>query len=286
MRVLVTGSTGFLGRHVVRQLLNDGHSVVAVARNAKRAREMSWFEDIEFIQCDLHKDFQPLLQMECVPNVLVHLAWPGLPNYCDFFHIDENLPADLAFLKAIVDSGVRHLLVAGTCLEYGMQYGPLTEDMETHPVTPYGLAKDTLRKSLQMLQKSSPFTLQWLRLFYIYGDGQNPNSLLSQLDRSIDNNDSVFNMSPGDQLRDYLTVADVAVYVARLLKFPTINGVINCCSGKPISVFDLVAQHCRKRGSKIQINRGYFPYPAYEPLAFWGVPMQLSRLDSIDVERI
>lgn len=278
MRVMVTGATGFVGRHVVNHLLNRGHFVVAVARDAKRVREMPWFDKIEFIQCDLHQNFQPALQVGGIPDALIHLAWPGLPNYRDFFHIGQNLPADLAFLEAAVAAGVRHLVVAGTCLEYGMQYGPLTEEMETRPTTPYGFAKDVLRKSLQLLQKDLPFTLQWMRLFYMHGEGQNPNSLLAQLDRAIDEGKPVFNMSVGDQLRDYMPVTQAAENFALVLENSQCDGVINCCSEKPISVFDLVTQRCQARGSSIRLNRGHYPYPDYEPLAFWGRSLIIRNL--------
>jgi len=281
MRVMVTGATGFVGRHVVNELLTHGYSVVAIARDIKRAREMPWFDRVEFIQCDLHADFKPLFQSECLPSAIVHLAWTGLPNYRDFFHISKNLPGDLAFLEAAVKSGVPHLLVAGTCLEYGMQYGPLTEEMETNPTTPYGFAKDTLRKALQLLQKESPFTLQWMRLFYMYGEGQNKNSLLAQLDRAIDEGQAIFNMSAGDQLRDYLSIQEVAENFVLALESPKLEGVINCCSGKPISVFDLVKQRCHTKSSDINLNRGCYPYPDYEPMAFWGVPSKLANLRSI-----
>lgn len=278
MKVMVTGATGFVGRHVVNELHKRGHSVVAIARDIKRAREIAWFERVEFIECDLHKGFQHLFKPDSMPNAIVHLAWPGLPNYREFFHISKNLPADLAFLEAAVKSGVPHLLVAGTCLEYGMQFGPLSEEMETAPTTPYGFAKDALRKSLQLLQIEIPFTLQWMRLFYMHGEGQNRNSLLAQLDRSIDERQKVFNMSMGDQLRDYLPIQKVAENFVLALENPQVKGVINCCSGRPISVLDLVQQHCKTKASNIELNRGYYSYPDYEPLAFWGIPSKLSNL--------
>jgi nucleoside-diphosphate-sugar epimerase len=276
MKVMVTGATGFVGRHVVTALLARGHLVIAVARDIERARKMPWFGLVEFIQCDLHDNFKHLLIVGCLPDAIVHLAWSGLPNYRGFFHISKNLPADLTFLEAAVKSGVPHLLVAGTCLEYGMQYGPLTEDMETYPSTPYGFAKDALRKALQLLRKERPFTLQWMRLFYMYGEGQNENSLLAQLDRAIDERQAVFNMSAGDQLRDYLSIKNVADKFVLALDNPQIEGVINCCSGKPISVLDLVQQRCREKVSDIELNRRYYPYPDYEPMAFWGISSKLS----------
>jgi len=277
MRVAVTGATGFVGRHVVARLLERGHAVVASARNDERARAMPWIERVDFIRCDLHEDFRPLLAADA--DALIHLAWPGLPNYRDYFHVDRNLVADIRFLKAAVDRGWRQLMVAGTCLEYGMRYGPLTEDMATSPTTPYGFAKDALRKALQLLQKESPFVLQWMRLFYMYGDGQNPASLLGQLNKAIDEGRATFDMSMGDQLRDYLPVEQVAVNFVLALENPQCEGVINCCSGKPISVIDLVSQRCRARASPIELNRGHYPYPDYEPLAFWGVPSKLAGLN-------
>lgn len=276
MRVMVTGATGFVGRHVVNELLVRGHSIVAIARDIKRAEEIPWFSSVEFIKCDLHEDFQQLFQTECLPDAIVHLAWTGLPNYRDFFHVSKNLPADLIFLEAAVKAGVQHLIVAGTCLEYGMQYGPLTEEMETYPSTPYGFAKDALRKALQLLQKERPFTLQWMRLFYMHGEGQNRNSLLAQLDRAIDEGQAVFNMSAGNQLRDYLSIQEVAENFSILLENPQCQGVINCCSGMPVSVLDLVQKRCLEKASDIKINRGYYPYPDYEPLAFWGGASKLS----------
>ncbi len=212
-------------------------------------------------------------------DAVVHLAWSGLPNYKEFFHIDVNLCQDLCFLKEIVTvAKVKHLLVTGTCLEYGMQYGPLTEDMDTLPSTPYGFAKDVLRKSLEMLQVEHGFILQWLRLFYTYGEGQNPNSLLACLDTAINNGDDVFNMSRGDQLRDYLFVGDIAKDISLLMLNPEVSGVINCSSGLPISIRELVEQYLEIHGLSISLNRGYYGYPTYEPHAFWGEPEKLSKI--------
>ena len=118
----------------------------------------------------------------------------------------------------------------------GCRRGCLSEDLQSMPANPYGMAKDTLRKSLQLLQTHYHFDFQWVRLFYMYGPGQNPKSLLAQLDTAIDNNDNVFNMSGGEQLRDYLHVEEVARRLALLVEHPECNGIINCCSGKPISV--------------------------------------------------
>jgi dTDP-6-deoxy-L-talose 4-dehydrogenase (NAD+) len=106
----------------------------------------------------------------------------------------------------------------------------------------------------------------------MHGEGQNPGSLLAQLDRAIDERKPTFDMSPGDQLRDYLPIEQVAACFRKVVENPRVRGVINCCSGRPVSVRDLVERRCAERGSVIRLNRGHFAYPDYEPLAFWGVP--------------
>jgi dTDP-6-deoxy-L-talose 4-dehydrogenase (NAD+) len=270
VKVTVTGATGFVGRHVVAALLANGHAVTAVARTTAKARELPWFGKVEFVECDVFAD--PGRALAAKPEVLVHLAWPGLPNFKGMFHLERNLPADLRFLTHAVEAGVPRLVVAGSCLEYGLQSGPLAADAETRPTTPYGLAKDTLRKSLQLLQATRPFALQWVRLFYMYGEGQYSSALLVQLDRAIAEKQPVFDMSRGDQLRDYLPIEEVAQRFRKAVENPAVAGVINCCSGRPVSVRELVENRCAERGASIRLNRGRYPYPDYEPLAFWGIP--------------
>lgn len=278
MEVLVTGATGFLGRHIIQRLHSRGHLVTAIVRRPDAALAAPWLNNTKLIVADLHRDPDPALQAIPGQDALIHLAWPGLPNYLKSFHLVENLAGDLKFLSWAVARGLKHLVVAGSCLEYGMQYGPLREDQPTAPDTAYGLAKDALRKSLQLLQTEQAFTLQWMRLFYTYGEGQSPKSLLPQLNHAIDTHASGFNLSPGDQLRDYLPVEKIAEIFVAAIETPDCHGVINCCSGKPVSVYDFVTRHCRDRGSSIMINRGLYPYPAYEPFAFWGHSEKLERL--------
>lgn len=270
MKVLVTGATGFIGQHVVPRLLEEGHAVTTVARDETKARRFDWFDDVRFIPFDLHQNPEAIIDSCEGIDAVIHLAWPGLPNYKDVFHFEKNLPADYRFLKALAMLGICHLLVAGTCLEYGMQSGALAESAPTAPCTAYGVAKDALHKFLESAQQKIPFTLQWARLFYLHGPGQHAGSLLAQLDQAIDRGDPVFNMSGGEQLRDYLPVEDAAACLAALVQQPQCRGVINVCSGTPISVRRLVEDHIAKRGSRIRPNMGHYPYPDYEPMAFWG----------------
>ena len=104
----------------------------------------------------------------------------------------------------------------------------------------------------------------------MYGKGQNPGSLLAQLDSAIDRGDECFNMSGGEQLRDFLPVEEVARRIVRLSECVDSDGIYNCCSGTPISVRALVENRIRERNAEIELNLGHYPYPEYEPMEFWG----------------
>ncbi|MNQ42249.1 dTDP-6-deoxy-L-talose 4-dehydrogenase (NAD(+)) [compost metagenome] len=278
MRILVTGATGFVGRHLVAALLTRGCAVRAVARNADTAQGMPWINDVEFVSADIHAADLDVSALTDGIDALAHLAWPGLPNYRALFHFEHNLMADYRFIKGAVEAGVKQVLVTGTCFEYGMQGGPLSESTEPRPSNPYGLAKHTLHLFLQNLQQEHPFTLQWARLFYLHGEGQNPNSLLAALDSAIDAGEQSFDMSAGEQLRDFLPIETAAGYLAAIVHQRDFDGVINCASGQPVSVRTLVEQRLRERGATLNLNLGHYPYPSHEPMAFWSVTERLQQL--------
>jgi len=266
--VIVTGASGFIGQHLIPLLISNNYHVIAISRNPNKASKFNWYKDVSFIKEDFHKEN---IQIKFAKGAsLIHLAWQDLPNYTSSFHYEENLPASYRFIKSMIDSGVSKVLISGTCFEYGFQSGAISSSNSTNPQNAYALAKDSLRRQLELLSLERPFLLQWARLFYMYGEGQHPKSLLSQLDSAIDNNEKVFNMSRGEQLRDYLPVEDVAKQIFDLFKSNK-KGAYNICSGIPISVRSIVEQRIKERRSKIKLNLGYYQYADYEPMAFWGI---------------
>jgi nucleoside-diphosphate-sugar epimerase len=270
LKIIVTGASGFVGRHVVRALLARGHEITAVGRDPGHAAAQDWFAHVRFVAADVHATDLDAHRQFGDADLVMHLAWPGLPNYRAAFHLEQNLPRDLAFLCALAAAGYDRVLVTGTCLECAPHEGVYSEDLDGAPTLAYPLAKARLRRQLAGLQVEHPFGLQWARLFYMYGEGQNPNSLLAQLDRAIDAGAPSFDMSGGEQLRDYLPVTEVAAKLAVLAESADWLGITHICSGKPISVRQLVEQHVAARGARISLNLGVYPYADYEPMAFWG----------------
>jgi nucleoside-diphosphate-sugar epimerase len=276
MKISVTGTNGFIGKYVVAELDRRNISANLIVRTPS-AELSDLLVNHHIVAIDLYDSRADVYELMGAPDVLIHLAWGGLPNYKSLHHFEDELPNQFKFLKRLIESGLKHLVVVGTCFEYGMQSGSMREDSQSQPTNPYGFAKDALRYQLEYLQKIKPFNLSWARLFYLYGDGQAENSLLPQLKRAIERKDKIFNMSGGEQLRDYLPVTEVAKDLVDLAMTSQDNGIVNICSGKPISVRKLVEDWMRENDWSIELNLGYYPYPDYEPMAFWGDREKLNR---------
>ena len=275
MKAAVTGASGFIGRHVLTALLRQEVEIVAVTRDAERLKGLS--ESIQIVKMDIAHPAPDCFDRMGCPDVLIHLAWDGLPNYKSLHHFESELPKQYHFLKMLIEAGLPSLLVTGTCFEYGMQSGALSEELIPCPNNPYGYAKDSLRQQLEFLKTVKPFKLAWVRLFYTYGEGQSNSSLYPKLKEAVLRGDKVFNMSGGEQLRDYLPVTEIARQIVRLAMTAGNMGIVNVCAGKPISVRRLVEQWLKDNCWKIELNLGYYPYPDYEPMAFWGDATKLQK---------
>ena len=268
MKITVTGACGFIGRHVLAELARYHVDVVAMVQNTTQLAQIG--SSVQSTVIDIATPPSDVYSALGRPDVLIHLAWGGLPNYQSLHHMEFELPHQYSFLADLIKAGLPALVVTGTCFEYGMQSGPLSETMETRPNNPYGYAKDALRRQLEFLRSVHPFAFVWARLFYMYGEGQAENSLLPQLRKAVVRGDSSFNMSGGEQLRDFLSVNDVAAILVALALRQADIGIVNICSGKPVSVRTLVEGWLKENGWNIELNLGHYGYPDYEPMAFWG----------------
>jgi len=278
MQIGVTGATGFIGQNLIPILLARGHHVVALSRDKIKAKRFPWFSKVDSVYGDIHEPDPATIGRLATCDTVVHLAWPRLPNYGELFHIESNYPAAYRFVKQLIEGGLKKITIAGTCFEYGIQNGCLSEDTPAEPVNPYGLAKDMLRRSLECLSQKQEFHLQWARLFYLFGPGQSASSLLSQLDAAVERGEASFRMSAGEQLRDYSSIHEAATKLAKLAETSKASGIFNVCSGVPVAVRSLVESHLRHHGASLQLELGYYPYSAFEPHAFWGDPRKLNRI--------
>jgi dTDP-6-deoxy-L-talose 4-dehydrogenase (NAD+) len=266
-KFLVTGATGYIGSNFVELLIKNNCEVLVLIRDPLKLQKFSWHKKVAFIECDYHTSIPNIKDLDSY--YMVHFAWNNVSNFTDPFHLVDNLPSNYNFLSKMIQNGLKKLCVIGTCFEYGLYNGIIPSDTIPNPVTYYGLAKHALHQSLLLLKLSNDFELLWLRPFYIYGKNHSPRSLFGLLDDAKKRNLAQFNMSNGDQLRDYLHISDAVSQIYKLLLSKPF-GQYNICSEKPISVKDLVIKYMEENNISIELNTGYYDYPAYESKNFWG----------------
>jgi dTDP-6-deoxy-L-talose 4-dehydrogenase (NAD+) len=128
------------------------------------------------------------------------------------------------------------------------------------------------------MKETHPFALTWARLFYLWGPGQAAGSLFGLLRAAVERGDERFPMSNGDQLRDYLPVEEAASILVALAMLRKDIGLVNLCSGQPISIRSLVEHWVQEYGWRIELEFGALPYAEHEPFAFWGSTRKLNSV--------
>lgn len=272
MKILITGASGFIGRHLVEHAHAAGHEVTAVSR---QKATVSYPTGVTELNCDLFAGEGSELP---VPDVLMHLTWGSLTDYQDEAHQTIYVKRSLEFIQQQIDRGLKHVIVLGTCFEYGQhREGKLSEADEPAPDSPYSHGKNDLHQQLKRITNND-VCLQWARIFYTYGPRQQARCLLPQLEKAIANGDKVFPMSPGQQERDYIHVHDIAKQLLALANSPDKPGTYNICSGKPIKIIDLVTRRIQELGATIELDTTAYPYREGEVMSNWGDNTKITRI--------
>ena len=238
-RVLVTGASGFVGRHVVDRLSERGDEVVATGSGD---RELEARRGVRWHQVDLlNPEAGAALVARERPTHLVHLAWFSKPgaNWTSLENV-RWAEASLGLLRAFHAAGGERAVFAGTCAEYDWSYGLCSEvRTPTDPASLYGAAKDGLRRVALAAAQEGGIGLAWARIFFLYGRHEHPQRLVPAIALPLLRGEPA-PCSEGLQMRDYLHVADAAAALTELLHSP-VTGPVNIGSGVPLRVRDLVA---------------------------------------------
>jgi nucleoside-diphosphate-sugar epimerase len=273
LKVVVTGASGFIGSHVIATLqCVEGIDVVATGRDEEALRDLG----VEWVATDLYESGGKSHQRLAQADLLIHLAWADVTDVSNPVHTTTHLPNNAEFLVDMARRGVQRICCVGSCFEYGLSSGCLSEESTPQPVTPYGQAKDQLRRQIEPTLVAVGSSLRWLRPFFTHGKGQHPHALFAQLNHAIETGQARFPMSGGAQVRDYLPVSVLAEAIVKASLQTEIDGIINICSGKPRTVRAMVEQHIASSGSSIEPELGRFPYPTHTPMEFWGDSTKLT----------
>lgn len=240
MRVFVTGATGFVGQAAVRALLQRGHEVLGLTRNAGAARAL--LPGAGFVQGSLDEPDALLPELRTfAPEALLHLAWEGLPDYSEEMS-QRNVALGLAAYGLAQQAGVSRMVTSGSCWEYASRSGMLAEDAPLRHDQPFPAAKNRLREQghaqTRMVARDAEVEFTWLRLFFVYGPGQRPASLVPSLLAAALRGEAPALRNPANR-NDFIHVDDVALAFALALEKHPQGEVYNVGSGSPTGVAEL-----------------------------------------------
>lgn len=267
MRVLLTGSTGFIGSHVARLLVGQGCDVHALVRErSDLARISDIVPLLHLVRGDLLACDGLQMKLERVrPEICIHLAWYTVPG--KYLTARENvrlLDASVNLASRLADLGCRRFVGMGTCLEYDLSAGYLSEDSPVKPSTLYGACKLAVQMVLEQLARTTGMEVAWLRLFYLYGPWEDERRLVPFVISSL-LRDEVAKVTNGQQLRDYLHVEDVA-RAAWAVACSNLCGPVNLGSGAPVAVRDIVTRIGAVLGRPDLLAIGAVPSSVSEPM--------------------
>lgn len=270
MKILVTGADGYIGRHVVAELLDRGCEVIA-----SDLRNEGIDPRAHVAEADIFSEDPELYKRLGSPDVLIHLAWRNGFDHYNMSHVDD-LPKHYRFLAAMMDQGLPQLVVMSTMHEVGYYEGAIGEDTPTKPLTPYGIAKNALRELTEVYAAKKGVVLQWLRGYYLLGDDARNNSVFSRMVKLEAEGVPVLPFTTGKNKFDFITVDELASQIAACAMQTEVTGIINVCSGVPVSLAEKAEEFIREHNMKIRLGYGEFPDRADASPAVWGDPEKIN----------
>jgi UDP-glucose 4-epimerase len=259
-RVLVTGASGFIGRHLVSRLLAHGAEIASVSRNRTDLPP-----EVRQYAIDIR---DPAAVDDCIrdcrPEYIFHLAaykerTESIPAF--YAAIETNLTGSLNLFAAAKHPGpVRSIVTLGTAEEYGNTATPFSEQARESPVTPYSFSKVCVTHLAELFFQLYRLPVVVVRPTLAYGPGQGPEMFLPALIASLVA-DRPFEMTPGGQTRDFVYVADlVDALVLAAAKEQAHGQVINIGSGTPVKLVDIALLTEKMMGKSGLVRAGSKSY--------------------------
>lgn len=264
--ILVTGSNGYIGRHVVDVLCGSSEFRVITLDTSNGSNP----QVEQHIKADLlDASFSLSQYFDDPPDVCLHLAWRNGFNHNAYSHIDD-IPRHFTFLNCISEFGVKQVAVMGSMHEVGYWEGMISEDTPCNPQSYYGIAKLALRQCLFAIAAKHETKAQWLRGYYIYGDDTHSQSIFGKLLRAAEEGKTTFPFTSGKNLYDFISVEELARQIVTCVSQSSCSGIIECCSGNPVSLADRVNEFIRENRLQIQLKYGEYPDRPYDSPGVWG----------------
>lgn len=271
-KILVTGAGGYIGRHVVTHLLRRGHEVSVVDRRTEGIDPQAQILNVDIFSGDA--DIYDQLQR---PEVVLHMAWRDGFKHNSPAHLDD-LSHHMHFTENLFKGGLRHFATMGTMHEVGYWEGAIDADAPCRPASRYGIAKNALRQFTELIAKEDEVAIQWIRAYYITGDDLHGDSIFSKLLKAGQAGQKHFPFTQGKNLYDFITVDELARQIALISTQDAVTGIINACTGKPLSLAERVEAYIKENNLDITLDYGAFPNRPYDSPGVWGDATKIQEI--------
>jgi dTDP-6-deoxy-L-talose 4-dehydrogenase (NAD+) len=274
MKILVTGANGYIGSKIVKKLCDKNIEVIATDFKNEHIDSRA-----KYVFADIFSNEPNWYTFFGEPDVCLHLAWRD-----GFVHNSNRHMGDLSshynFITNLIDNGLKHFSSMGSMHEVGYWVGAIDENTPCNPLSQYAVAKNALRKSIEIYASQHKCIFQWLRGFYIYGDDSFGNSIFCKLRNAAERREKEFPFTLGKNQYDFLNINELVEQVIMCITQEEVNGIINCCSGKPVALADKVESYIKDNHLDIKLKYGAFPDREYDSPCIYGDDKKIKQIIS------
>lgn len=280
-RIVVTGADGYIGTHVIAELVKqkERFDITAAVLDADHCERIS---GVNYVSFDFVTDHsrENLCDVLGRPEICLHLAWRDGFVHNSTRHI-EDISSHFGFLKNLADHGTKQFAVAGSFREYGNVNGMVDINSFAYPDNMYMLSKVMLKRALELYFAGKDICLQWFRPFTVYGDEEKNHSILSKMLMWEKEGKETFPFTDGTEQYDYIEIHELARQIAAIVSQNEIDGVIDCCSGVPTRLGDMVEKFISDNHLRIRPEYGAFPSRSYDSKIVYGDVRKINRIMEI-----
>lgn len=264
MRILVTGANGYIGSKVVKQLLDDNNIVIATDFSNENIDKRA-----KFIMANIFEEKENWFSFFEKPDICLHLAWRD-----GFVHNSAKHMLDLShhyrFITNLIDNGLRIFASMGTMHEIGYFEGKIDENTPCNPLSLYGVSKNALRKAIELYSNEHNCLFMWLRAFYIYGDDEYGNSIFCKIRNAVNEGIKTFPFTSGKNMYDFIHINELAKQISACVQQKKYVGIINVCSGRPVSLAEQVEKYIADNNLPISLDYNKYPDRPYDSPCIYG----------------
>jgi nucleoside-diphosphate-sugar epimerase len=275
-KVLLTGSTGFVGSQILLQLLKRDIYVRSVVRETKKSlpNTSRLPGDVVYTKDMFNESYQWWLAACSGIDIIIHSAWYVEPGkYLESPLNQVCVDGTLEMARGAVGAGVSRFVGIGTCFEYDTSCGLLSINTPLLPTTRYAIAKVSALEKLSRLFITNNIEFAWCRLFFLYGEGEDSRRLVPTLHKKLALGEEV-PLTEGNQIRDYMNVEEAGKRIVDVA-LGEILGPVNICSGIPVTVRQLAENIASKYEGKDLLKFGARQNNILDPPCIIGVQNEI-----------